>query len=163
MITKPFRIALALVLGAFVLPAALPIAAGQAVDEAPAGSSAPDAAAPYAGTDVSEALAEICAKTDATGLVGMALQDGEVVAFGAAGVRSIESGVAVSPTDPFHLGSCAKAITSTLVAVLIEEGVLSWDTTIGEALPELSKEFDPGYAKVRIEDLLRHICLSRVS
>lgn len=35
----------------------------------------------------------------------------------------------------FHLGSNTKAITATLLALLIEENLLTWDTTLAEALP----------------------------
>ena len=33
--------------------------------------------------------------------------------------------------DRWHLGSCTKAMTGTLLAVLVEEGVVSWDLTLG--------------------------------
>jgi CubicO group peptidase (beta-lactamase class C family) len=55
-------------------------------------------------------------------------------AIGAAGLRSAGSNVPVTSGDQWHIGSCGKAITATLAARLIERGVLSWETTIGQVL-----------------------------
>lgn len=129
--------------------------------------AAPTAAVPSARTalalareetasDVSSALEELRAETGVPALVALAVQDGEIVARGAAGVRVFGSEDAVTPADPFHLGSCSKAMTATLVARLIEEEVLTWETTVAEALPELAAEIDPGFHAVTIEQLLRH-------
>lgn len=110
----------------------------------------------HPGEDVSEDLEAVRAAASVPGMVAMALQDGEVIAWGAAGVRSIETKEPVSIDDPFHLGSCSKAMTSTLVAIYVEEGLLAWDTKIFEVLPELKEGADPGYADATIEHLVRH-------
>ena len=72
------------------------------------------------------------------------------------GVRALGAEAPISIDDPIHLGSCGKAITSTLVARLIEEGLLAWDTTIAEAMPEFAESIDPGYHGVTVEQLLKH-------
>jgi CubicO group peptidase (beta-lactamase class C family) len=56
--------------------------------------------------------------------------------------------------DRWHIGSVGKAMTSTLIALLIDRGVLRWDTTIGEALPDV--KMNPGYQQVTLEQLLQH-------
>ena len=43
-----------------------------------------------------------------------------------------------------------------LLALLVEQGVLSWETTIAEALPHLSGRIGPEYRDVTIEMLLAH-------
>ena len=106
--------------------------------------------------DISGALEPLRAAAEAPGVVAMALKDGEVVAWGAAGVRAQGSDSPIMIDDPMHLGSCAKAMTSTLIAHLIEEDVLSWDTTIAEAMPEFAKKIDAGYHGVTIEALMKH-------
>jgi len=58
--------------------------------------------------------------------------------------------------DPFHLGSCGKAITATMAAVLIERGEIDWSTTVGEVFPEFAADLDPGYRDVTLEMLLCH-------
>jgi len=111
---------------------------------------------PLPGENVSTDLEAFRQEAKVPGMVAMALQDGEVVAWGAAGVRSIATQEPVTIADPFHLGSCSKAITSTLVASCVEEGLLEWDTRIFEVLPELKEGADPGYADATIEHLVRH-------
>src|SRR2546421_8863271 len=45
-----------------------------------------------------------------------------IIAQGAAGVRKRGTGQRITFDDRFHLGSCTKAMTATLVAMLVEEG-----------------------------------------
>ena len=52
----------------------------------------------------------------------------------------------------FHWGSCAKALAGVLVAVLVEEGRLRFDSRLGELDGECEKKF----AEITIEQLLRH-------
>ncbi len=40
----------------------------------------------------------------------------------------------VEETDPWHLGSDTKAMTATLAAMLVADGVLSWDTAASDVL-----------------------------
>jgi CubicO group peptidase (beta-lactamase class C family) len=60
----------------------------------------------------------------------------------------------VQSTDQFHLGSCTKAMTATLIAMLIEEGKLQWTSTLGSLFPEIA--MDPAYSQVTIEMLGAH-------
>ena len=39
--------------------------------------------------------------------------------------------------DKFLIGSCGKAFTATLAAILINEELLQWDTSVGEVFPEI--------------------------
>lgn len=65
--------------------------------------------------------------------MGAAVLRGErIIAQGIAGVRKRGSAERITLDDRFHLGSCTKAMTATLVAMLVEEGRLNWTTTLGE-------------------------------
>ena len=108
------------------------------------------------GEDLSSDLEAIRAANDAPGLVALAVQDGEVVAWGAAGVRAAGQAAPITLDDAVHLGSCSKAITATLAATLVRDEKLRFETTIAEALPEFSKRIDASYHDVTIEELLRH-------
>jgi len=63
--------------------------------------------------------------------------------------------VAVGPGDRWHLGSCTKAMTATLAAMLVKEGLLRWEMTLPEALPALAESMKPGFRQVTLMDLLR--------
>ena len=82
------------------------------------------------------------------------LTGAQVELLAAVGVRKNGDATPVSVDDPYHLGSDTKAMTATLVADFVEEGLLSWETTMQQALPDLS--IHPDYAAVTIEELLRH-------
>src|SRR4029079_19319436 len=58
--------------------------------------------------------------------------------------------------DRFHLGSCTKAMTATLVAMLVEEGKLNWTTTLGELFADTVKPMHPGWEKVTLRQVLAH-------
>lgn len=84
------------------------------------------------------------------------IKNGEIVETGAVGIRSVGSTEPVTTGDRWHVGSIGKSMTATLAAVLVEEGVINWDTTIGEVFPDLAESTRPEYADVRLEELLSH-------
>jgi CubicO group peptidase (beta-lactamase class C family) len=73
-----------------------------------------------------------------------------------AGERKKGSGVMVTVDDRFHLGSDTKAMTATLIAILVEKKLLSWDLTLEKAFPELAGKMTADYRGVTLEQLLRH-------
>ncbi|ESQ74832.1 serine hydrolase [Asticcacaulis sp. AC402] len=50
------------------------------------------------------------------------------------GLRMAGGANAVTPDDQWHWGSITKSMTSTLVARLVENGAVKWDTTVGALL-----------------------------
>ncbi len=63
--------------------------------------------------------------------------NGELHTAGVVGVRKYGTDVETVIDDPFHMGSCTKAMTSSLVCLLIQQGELNWDTTLAEYFPDL--------------------------
>jgi CubicO group peptidase (beta-lactamase class C family) len=61
-----------------------------------------------------------------------AVKDGKILAVGAVGTRRIDAATPVTLQDRFHIGSDTKAMTSLLAAILVEEGKLRWNTSVGE-------------------------------
>ena len=41
------------------------------------------------------------------------------------------------PGDLWHIGSCTKAMTATLIALQVEKGKMRWDMRVAEVLPEM--------------------------
>ncbi len=79
-----------------------------------------------------------------------------VTAIGAAGVRKRGAEVPATLDDLWHLGSDTKAMTATLLARLVEQGRLKWDSTVAEVFPELADKFDPDMRGVTLLHLLSH-------
>jgi CubicO group peptidase (beta-lactamase class C family) len=74
----------------------------------------------------------------------------------AVGVRKLGDPAGLTTHDKFHLGSLTKAMTATLVAILINEPAnnLTWNTTVHEALPHL--DMLPFYANLTLAMLGSH-------
>jgi CubicO group peptidase (beta-lactamase class C family) len=89
-------------------------------------------------------------------VAAVVVRSDSILAVSAAGVRHRGRSAAVSVRDQFHLGSNAKAMTATLIALLVEEGTLSWETTPAEVFSGLSDAIDPALRDVTIEQLLAH-------
>jgi CubicO group peptidase (beta-lactamase class C family) len=105
---------------------------------------------------VNALLAPIRAKYELPGLAGAIVVRGKVVSIGAVGVRKTGSPELLSAGDQMHLGSCTKAMTATRLAMLIEQGKLRWDTTIGESFPDQKDAIHPDFHAVTLLELLTH-------
>lgn len=88
-------------------------------------------------------------------LAAVLVRSGKIVETGAVGVRAVGSPGLVTTGDRWHLGSNTKSMTATLAAVLVEEGLINWNTTIGDVFPDFENT-RPEYADVRLEELLSH-------
>jgi len=86
----------------------------------------------------------------------VAVIDADGVRAGVAGVRVHGGAVAVTPDDLWHMGSNTKAMTATLAARLVEQGVIGWDSTIGDTLGALDLEIHPDLAGADLVSLLSH-------
>jgi CubicO group peptidase (beta-lactamase class C family) len=106
--------------------------------------------------DVSPLLAEFVAKYQIPGAVVVVLKGDQIVAQGAAGVRRKGHPDPIVIDDPFLIASCAKAMTATLAATLIDDGLLRWDSTLEEMLGAAVKKIDPAWRKVTLRQLLNH-------
>lgn len=73
-----------------------------------------------------------------------------------AGFRKQGSDTPVTDDDLIHLGSCTKAMTALLVARLISDQKLDWQTTLGEVFDDIPDLKDSPWANVTIEQLLWH-------
>jgi CubicO group peptidase (beta-lactamase class C family) len=105
---------------------------------------------------ICQELSEIVADEKAPGMIAAIISSDGVTAIGSAGVRKAGSDVAITSNDLVHLGSCTKAMTSTMLATLVAEGKLNWDMKLIEAIPELKKSIHPDYHNITLWHLLTH-------
>ena len=80
-----------------------------------------------------------------------------VRAAATAGVRRQGSPEKLTVNDLVHVGSNTKAMTSTMLAALVEDDVFphDWETTIADVFPELLEEIHAGYHAVDLFQLVR--------
>ena len=78
-------------------------------------------------------------------------------AIGVVGVRKAKTGVPATADDLWHLGSDTKAMTAYLIAALVGEGKLKWETTVGESFPEFAAAAaSPEFKTITLRELLAH-------
>ncbi|MFA6186985.1 MAG: serine hydrolase domain-containing protein [Phycisphaerae bacterium] len=75
---------------------------------------------------------------------------------GAVGVRKIGTDIPVTLNDKWHLGSDTKAMTASVIGRLVEQGAVSWTSTLAEIFPELESSINPELKNVTVLQLLSH-------
>lgn len=89
-------------------------------------------------------------------MAAVVVRDGRIIGQAVSGVRKAGDPTPATERDLFHLGTCTKAITATLIGVLIDEGTLRWDSTIMEVLGRDVPEIHASLASVTVDQLLHH-------
>lgn len=106
--------------------------------------------------DFTVRLEEIRKDRGLPALAAAAIRHGKIVINAAAGVRRLGADEAVMTDDLWQLGSCTKSMTATVAGMLVDEGKLSWRSTIGDVFPELQETMRPSWRTVTLEQLLTH-------
>lgn len=89
-------------------------------------------------------------------LAAAVVRNGKLAGVEAVGLRKIGNPVKVTPEDQFHLGSCTKAMTATLIGTLVDDGKLGWSTPLSTLLPDMADQMRPEYRLATLETLLTH-------
>ena len=107
--------------------------------------------------DLAAYLTSAVTQGKAPGMIAAIIDKDGVRAIGAAGVRKQGSSDAFTVNDVVHLGSNTKAMTSTMLATLVEDGTFAngWSTTIAEVFPELVDAFHEDYHSIELSQLVR--------
>lgn len=111
------------------------------------------ASAVAADPEISKLLEELRQQSDLPAMAGAIVTSEGLVAMGVTGVRKRGTETAATAGDIWHLGSDTKAITAALVAKLVEQGKLTWDTTLGDVFGE---GVHPDFSDVTLLHLLSH-------
>ncbi|MDB6130432.1 MAG: Beta-lactamase [Verrucomicrobiales bacterium] len=104
--------------------------------------------------NLNAALSPIREKGELPALAVAVMKNNKLAGAGAVGVRKAGGSDAVTLQDKFHIGSCTKSMTATLAAMLVEEGKISWDTTVGEMFPEWAGTIHSDYKTDTLDWLL---------
>ena len=107
--------------------------------------------------DLSQFLLPATEQGIALGMIAAIIDEDGVKAIGAAGLRRRGSPEMITVDDLVHIGSDTKAMTSTMLATLVEDGtfVNGWDTTIADVFPELVGTIHSDYQSVKLSQLVR--------
>jgi CubicO group peptidase (beta-lactamase class C family) len=84
------------------------------------------------------------------------IRHGEVAELGVTGTRSAHGRIPVTTADQWHLGSITKSMTATLAALLVEDGVIGWDTTAADVWPEMANNINANFRGITLRQFLSH-------
>jgi CubicO group peptidase (beta-lactamase class C family) len=89
-------------------------------------------------------------------LGAMMIHEGEIVEAGVVGIRAEGFPDAATLDDTWMIGALTMSMTATLAGVLVERGVIDWDTALGQVFPDLLGYVQTNYLAVTLEELLSH-------
>jgi CubicO group peptidase (beta-lactamase class C family) len=89
-------------------------------------------------------------------LAGAIVSDTGAIDAQAVGCRRWGGLANVTNDDQFHLGSDTKAITAVLIGVLVNDGLLTWESTLPSIFPEYAETMRTEYRTVTVREILSH-------
>ncbi|MBS0196346.1 MAG: beta-lactamase family protein [Planctomycetes bacterium] len=122
---------------------------------APAVWAQPNTTQVAAAADISKTLEPLLTKHDLPAMAAIVIRGDAIIAQGVSGVRAHGHEDKATLGDLWHLGSCTKSMTATMLATLVESGQLNWSTTIGDVFTDLPR-LDDAWKPVTLELLLAH-------
>src|SRR5438445_8384821 len=93
---------------------------------------------------------------DVPGAALAVVRDDRVFYLKGFGVRELGKPEPVTPDTVFPLASCTKAFTTTALAMLADEGKLTWDDPVGKHVPYFHLSDPAADALVTLRDLVSH-------
>ncbi len=90
------------------------------------------------------------------GVAVAVVKDGKIIHQKGYGLKSVDSNGKVNEHTNFGIASNSKAFTTTALAILVEEGKLSWKDKVVEHIPEFTMYNDYVQQNFNIQDLLTH-------
>ncbi len=90
-------------------------------------------------------------------LAALVQVQGHVAAQGAFGLRALGHAEVVTTDDLWHIGSDTKAFTSTMIARLVDRGVMKFEDTLAVCFPDDAATMNEAYRSVTVAQLLSHM------
>lgn len=110
-------------------------------------------------TDLEDLRAYITASLDTFDVPGASVavvQNGEVIFAEGFGVTDIESQSPVTADTLFMIGSIGKSVTTMMMASLVDDGILDWETPVVDILPGFAVSNPALTPEIRVRDLVNH-------
>ncbi len=95
-------------------------------------------------------------KHDLPGITAAIVTSQGIERIAAVGTRKRGTDIRVTLHDHWHMGSCTKAMTATLISILVEEGKLDLDMTLSQIFPEQAQKEKSPNKEITVRQLLHH-------
>lgn len=110
--------------------------------------------APSAVRDLTAELTTIRNQYTVPALACAVVRSNRVIALGCVGVRKQGVAEPVTLNDRWHHGSITKSMTATLAGILVDEGLLGWQTRLADVFPTDAAAMHADWKSVTLEHLL---------
>ncbi len=107
-------------------------------------------------TEIDALVEKAMKEFNVAGVAVAVVKDGKIIHKKGYGVRSIDSKQPVNEYTNFQIASNSKAFTAAALAILVEEGKLSWKDKVKTYIPEFKMYNEYVTENFLIEDLLTH-------
>lgn len=111
---------------------------------------------PTVPADLDDYAARVLKEFEVPGLAVAVVKDGKVVMAKGYGVRKLGEATPVDEQTLFGIASNSKAFTSALLAMLVDEGKITWDDPVIKHLPGFQMSDPYVTREMTIRDLLTH-------
>lgn len=106
--------------------------------------------------DIDNLVERAMEKFTVAGVAVAVVKDGKIIHQKGYGVKSVETNEAVNEHTNFAIASNSKAFTTAALAILVEEGKLSWTDKVKKHIPEFTMYNAYVTENFNIQDLLTH-------
>jgi len=106
--------------------------------------------------EIDQLVEDAMEKFTVAGVAVGVVKDGQIIHARGYGVKSLETKEPVDAHTAFAIASNSKAFTTTALALLVEEGKLSWQDRVIDHIPEFKMYNDYVTQNFNIQDLLTH-------
>ena len=106
--------------------------------------------------DIDHLVEDAMEKFTVAGVAVGIVKDGKIIHVKGYGLKSVETGERVDKYTSFAIASNSKAFTTTALAILVEEGKLSWHDRVVDHIPEFRMYNEYVTQNFNIQDLLTH-------
>lgn len=89
-------------------------------------------------SDLEKYVKQLISQMDVPGLSMVLVEGDQVIYRRAFGVRDIETKAPVTTQTLFGIASTTKSMTAVMIASLVDEGVIAWDTPLIDVLPSFA-------------------------
>jgi CubicO group peptidase (beta-lactamase class C family) len=107
-------------------------------------------------SEIDQLVKDAMDKFTVAGVAVGVVKDGQIAHAKGYGVKSVETGDRVDEHTSFAIASNTKAFTTAALAILVEEGKLSWQDLVIDHIPEFRMYNDYVTRHFNIQDLLTH-------
>lgn len=107
-------------------------------------------------SEIDHLVEDAMEKFTVAGVAVGVVKDGKIVHAKGYGLKSVDTGEKVDEHTSFAIASNTKAFTTAALAILVEEGKLSWQDRVIDYIPEFTMYNDYVTRNFNIQDLLTH-------